>query len=130
MLVFIGVQLVTFGLLAELLARTYYESQNKPTYVIREVRETPDLAAAAAHGGATDACRRCAERDAAREHDPRITVIQQELFDENRRRRDKYRELVVGRPGLGALLAYERRCCWPAGCRARSAWSCARSCIR
>ena len=38
MLVFIGVQLVTFGLLAELMARTYYESQDKPTYVIREVR--------------------------------------------------------------------------------------------
>jgi glycosyltransferase involved in cell wall biosynthesis len=45
MLIFIGVQLVTFGLLAEVLARTYYESQDKPTYVIREVRETTDLAA-------------------------------------------------------------------------------------
>ena len=45
MLLFIGVQLVTFGLLAELLARTYYESQGKPTYVIREVRESPELAA-------------------------------------------------------------------------------------
>lgn len=44
MLLFIGVQLVTFGLLAELLARTYYESQSKPTYVIREVRESADLA--------------------------------------------------------------------------------------
>jgi hypothetical protein len=40
MLIFIGVQLLTFGLLAEVLARTYYESQDKPTYVIREVRET------------------------------------------------------------------------------------------
>jgi glycosyltransferase involved in cell wall biosynthesis len=39
MLVFIGVQLLTFGLLAEVMARTYYESQDKPTYVIREVRE-------------------------------------------------------------------------------------------
>jgi glycosyltransferase involved in cell wall biosynthesis len=39
MLLFIGVQLVTFGLLAEVLARTYYESQDKPTYVIREVRD-------------------------------------------------------------------------------------------
>lgn len=47
MLIFIGVQLVTFGLLAEVMARTYYESQNKPTYVIREVRETPDLAVVA-----------------------------------------------------------------------------------
>jgi len=45
MMVFIGVQLVTFGLLAEVMARTYYESQNKPTYVIREVRESTDLAA-------------------------------------------------------------------------------------
>ncbi|MEZ5288853.1 MAG: glycosyltransferase family 2 protein [Vicinamibacterales bacterium] len=44
MLLFIGVQLVTFGLLAELLARTYYESQNKPTYVIREIRQTAELA--------------------------------------------------------------------------------------
>ncbi len=42
LLIFIGVQLVTFGLLAELLARTYYESQNKPVYAIREVRQTPE----------------------------------------------------------------------------------------
>jgi hypothetical protein len=42
MLVFIGIQLVTFGLLAEVMARTYYESQDKPTYVIREVRESTD----------------------------------------------------------------------------------------
>ena len=45
MLIFIGVQLLTFGLLAEVMARTYYESQNKPTYVIREVRESVGLAA-------------------------------------------------------------------------------------
>jgi hypothetical protein len=44
LLVFIGVQLVTFGLLAELLARTYYESQNKPVYAIREVRQISGLA--------------------------------------------------------------------------------------
>lgn len=43
LLLFVGVQLVTFGLLAELLARTYYESQNKPTYVIREIRQAPVL---------------------------------------------------------------------------------------
>jgi hypothetical protein len=30
-------QLVTLGLLAEMQARTYHESQNKATYVIREV---------------------------------------------------------------------------------------------
>jgi glycosyltransferase involved in cell wall biosynthesis len=44
LLLFIGVQLVTFGLLAELLARTYYESQNKPVYVIREILQTPEMA--------------------------------------------------------------------------------------
>jgi glycosyltransferase involved in cell wall biosynthesis len=41
LLVFTGVQLVTLGLLAELQARTYHESQDKPTYVIREIRESP-----------------------------------------------------------------------------------------
>jgi CRISPR/Cas system-associated protein Cas5 (RAMP superfamily) len=46
------VQLVTFGLLAEVMARTYYESQDKPTYVIREVRETADLEALAAAASA------------------------------------------------------------------------------
>ena len=40
LLVFTGVQLVTLGLLAEMQARTYHESQNKPIYVIREIRET------------------------------------------------------------------------------------------
>jgi glycosyltransferase involved in cell wall biosynthesis len=39
-LMFTGVQLVTVGLLAEMQARTYHESQNKPTYVIREVRQS------------------------------------------------------------------------------------------
>ena len=41
LLVFTGVQLVTLGLLAELQVRTYHESQNKPTYVLREIRQTP-----------------------------------------------------------------------------------------
>jgi glycosyltransferase involved in cell wall biosynthesis len=41
LLVFTGVQLLTLGLLAELQARTYHESQDKQTYVIREIRETP-----------------------------------------------------------------------------------------
>src|SRR5262245_984967 len=40
LLAFTGVQLVTLGLLAEMQARTYHESQNKPTYVIREILET------------------------------------------------------------------------------------------
>jgi len=42
-----------------------------------------------------------------REHDPRITVIQQELFDQTRSKADKYRELFVGRPGAWALIKYE-----------------------
>jgi glycosyltransferase involved in cell wall biosynthesis len=41
LLVFTGVQLVTLGLLAEMQARTYHESQNKPIYVVREVRQSP-----------------------------------------------------------------------------------------
>jgi len=40
LLIFTGVQLVTLGLLAEMQARTYHESQDKPIYVIREVLET------------------------------------------------------------------------------------------
>jgi glycosyltransferase involved in cell wall biosynthesis len=39
LLVFTGVQLVTIGLLAEMQARTYHESQNKPTYAIRDTLE-------------------------------------------------------------------------------------------
>jgi glycosyltransferase involved in cell wall biosynthesis len=37
LLVVIGVQLVTMGLLAEIQIRTYHESQNKPIYIVREV---------------------------------------------------------------------------------------------
>jgi len=40
LLIFTGVQLVTLGLLAELQARTYHESQDKPIYVIKDVLET------------------------------------------------------------------------------------------
>jgi glycosyltransferase involved in cell wall biosynthesis len=37
----VGVQLILMGLLAELVIRTYHESQGKPTYVIRQVLEAP-----------------------------------------------------------------------------------------
>jgi hypothetical protein len=37
MLVVIGLQFVCFGLLAEMLARTYHESQNKKIYTVRDV---------------------------------------------------------------------------------------------
>jgi acetyltransferase-like isoleucine patch superfamily enzyme len=43
----------------------------------------------------------------SREHDPRITVIQHELFDEKKSKADKYRDLVIGRPGWGALIGFE-----------------------
>jgi glycosyltransferase involved in cell wall biosynthesis len=36
LLVMIGVQLITMGLLGELVVRTYHESQNKPIYSVRE----------------------------------------------------------------------------------------------
>jgi len=39
LLIFIGFQFVTMGLLGEMLARTYHESQERPVYVVREVLE-------------------------------------------------------------------------------------------
>lgn len=39
LLIFIGVQFISMGLLAELQARTYHESQNKPIYAIKEILE-------------------------------------------------------------------------------------------
>jgi glycosyltransferase involved in cell wall biosynthesis len=42
MLVMMGVILVTNGLIAEMLSRTYHESQSKPIYAIREIRETKE----------------------------------------------------------------------------------------
>jgi glycosyltransferase involved in cell wall biosynthesis len=41
LLTMLGVQLVTSGLLAELVVRTYYESQGKPIYTVREELGTP-----------------------------------------------------------------------------------------
>jgi glycosyltransferase involved in cell wall biosynthesis len=46
MLVLIGLQFLVFGLLAEVLARTYYESQDKRIYVLRRVIEFPQRAVA------------------------------------------------------------------------------------
>jgi hypothetical protein len=36
LLLIIGVQFIGFGLIGELLMRTYYETQHKPIYVVRE----------------------------------------------------------------------------------------------
>ena len=37
LLIFIGLQFITSGLLAEMMTRTYHESQDKPTYTIRKI---------------------------------------------------------------------------------------------
>jgi len=39
LMILMGVQLVSMGLLGEITIRTYHESQSKPTYVIREIVE-------------------------------------------------------------------------------------------
>jgi glycosyltransferase involved in cell wall biosynthesis len=36
LLMFIGLQFITFGLLGELMTRTYHEAQDKPVYVVRQ----------------------------------------------------------------------------------------------
>ena len=37
LLIFIGFQFITMGLLGEMLARTYHESQNRPVFAVREI---------------------------------------------------------------------------------------------
>ena len=49
-LVIIGVQFILMGLVAELVIRTYHESQKKPTYVVREVIERAHHKQAATNG--------------------------------------------------------------------------------
>jgi hypothetical protein len=38
LLIIAGIQLITFGLMADTLMRTYYESQNKRPYKIKRIR--------------------------------------------------------------------------------------------
>jgi glycosyltransferase involved in cell wall biosynthesis len=45
LLVILGVQMISMGLLAEMVMRTYHEVQNKPIYVIRESLDEPDAQA-------------------------------------------------------------------------------------
>ncbi|HJY85436.1 MAG TPA: glycosyltransferase family 2 protein [Candidatus Acidoferrales bacterium] len=56
-LVVSGIQFLSMGLLGEMLARTYYETQNKPIYAVREVksrrRELPDTAEPSRPSGIT-----------------------------------------------------------------------------
>jgi glycosyltransferase involved in cell wall biosynthesis len=37
----VSIQFILMGLLAELMVRTYHESQNRPTYVVKEILESP-----------------------------------------------------------------------------------------
>ena len=39
LLVFVGIQFISMGLLGEMQVRTYHESQNKPIYVVKEIVE-------------------------------------------------------------------------------------------
>ena len=43
LLIFIGVQLISIGLVGEMQVRTYYETQQKPTYTVRQVLNRPSL---------------------------------------------------------------------------------------
>jgi len=37
LLIFIGIQFVTIGLISEIQVRTYHESQNKPIYFVKNI---------------------------------------------------------------------------------------------
>jgi glycosyltransferase involved in cell wall biosynthesis len=43
LLMFIGIQFITMGLLGEMLARTYHESQDRPIYVVGEVLQGGEI---------------------------------------------------------------------------------------
>jgi hypothetical protein len=43
LLMFIGIQFITMGLLGEMLARTYHESQDRPVYVVGEVLQGGEI---------------------------------------------------------------------------------------
>ena len=43
LLIFIGIQFISIGLLGELQVRTYHESQNKPIYFIKEIIQSQGL---------------------------------------------------------------------------------------
>ena len=45
--------------------------------------------------------------DTGRTHDPKITVIQHELFAPGRSKAGRYADLFIGKPGLWALVKYE-----------------------
>ncbi len=50
LLIITGVQLISIGLIGEIIMRTYYESQRKPIYTIREIRSRSKARASSADG--------------------------------------------------------------------------------
>ena len=38
LLILVGIQILCLGLVAEIVSRTHYESQGKPIYAVREIR--------------------------------------------------------------------------------------------
>lgn len=58
MLIILGLQFVCFGLLAEVMARTYYESQNKPVYTVRKEHMFGDNLRASENQGSGDQWKR------------------------------------------------------------------------
>ena len=63
LLIFTGAQLLTIGLLAELQARTYHESQGKPIFVVRQVLEDIEPARTPRLGSSSGNAIRASERD-------------------------------------------------------------------
>ncbi len=57
LLVVLGVQMLSMGLLAEMITRTYHEAQNKPIYAIREQLDSPVALQAGMTGAADDETR-------------------------------------------------------------------------
>jgi hypothetical protein len=43
LVIFIGVQFITIGLISELQVRTYHESQNKPIYYVRNILRDEEM---------------------------------------------------------------------------------------
>jgi hypothetical protein len=46
MLIILGVQMISIGLVAEIVVRTYHESQEKPIYMVREFLDVQGTQAA------------------------------------------------------------------------------------
>jgi len=54
LLIFIGIQFISMGLIAELQSRTYHESQNKPVYYVKKVYSDKENSAESQSGQARE----------------------------------------------------------------------------